>query len=179
MGALTSTELHDVKARKTVGFNPEGGGKRFIENGDIFRHNTRSDFTEISSPVSWRRRQNFPPKFGKSTSGFAKSHPRRHNAGTLTTTVIYASQFLCKRVRDYTKWTPGPWRWMQQTPPKVGEFLSNCTISHSGRQNYSLSPAWRPQTSHTAINFADERSDFWPKCSSGSHAKKKIMRRIE
>ena len=129
----------------------------------------RRDITEISNLVSWGRRQNFPPKVGKSTSGFAKSHTRRYNAGTLKMTVIYASQFLCKRIRDYTTWTPGPWRWMQQIPPKVGEFLSKYTISHSGRQNSSISPARRPQTSHTAINFAAERGDFWPKCSSGSH----------
>jgi len=52
MGAITSTELHDVKARKIVGFNPEDGGNRFFGNADIFSHNIRRSIAEISTPVS-------------------------------------------------------------------------------------------------------------------------------
>jgi hypothetical protein len=79
---------------------------------------------------------------------------------------------ICKLIRNYTPWTPGPWRWMRQAPPKVGEFLSHCKISHSGRQKPSLSRAWKPHTSHTAISFAAEGGEFWPNCSFASCAKK-------
>jgi hypothetical protein len=52
MGALTSTEIHDVKARKIVGFNPEGGGKRFLRNADIIYHTIRRDIAKVNNPIS-------------------------------------------------------------------------------------------------------------------------------
>jgi len=164
MGASSSTKLHNVKAQKIVGFNPEDGGNRFLRNADIFSHTIRRDFAEISNPVSWKRRQNVPPKVGKTTSGFRTSHPRRYNAGTLKTTVIHSSEIFVNLYETTLRGHLDPDDGSNRLLRKVGEFLSHCKISYSRRQKSSLSRAWRPRTSQTAINFADERGDFWPNC---------------
>jgi hypothetical protein len=125
MVALTSTEIHDFKAWKIIGFNPEDGSNRFLRKLVIYSGD------HITSP------------------NIQCLHPEDDSNTFLRN--------ICKLTPDYTTRTPGPWRGTRQEPPKVSEFLSHRTISHSGSQKSFSHQREDHKPSHTVISFAVER----------------------